>query len=452
MDSRQASFSMMAAVMGAAAELDRTEAAYRTRRGQEGKALACRPTGGKAYGYRSTVLPDGAKALAIVEAEAKIVRRIFREYAAGTSPREIAARLNSDGIPSPGASWNRNGSGQGKRSDGKWQSTAIHGHALRGTGILNNPRYAGRIEWGRTRWKRGHANSLKRKPIQEAAPFHSYTDESQRIVPQGLWDAVKARQALVHLGSASIRATRRTQRGRPALHLLSGLFTCNTCGGSFGIVDARNYGCMTLKNGGPAACSNDAKIRRDELEQRIPDMIRDDLLSGEAVALATKEIGRVLREARKATPSAPVTDQAVAAKDREVEELRNLMRGGVLSPTVGQAALNRATQERSDLISAREQKDTRSTDRVVRLIPDLARQYRKVIDELPRQDLPPDELTRARGLIHRFIGGPATVEKDDAGRVLVRLTLDGRPLLGASGQNVSNLVAGAGFEPATFGL
>ena len=71
-------------------------------------------------------------------------------------------------------------------------------------------------------------------------------------------------------------------------------------------------------------------------------MIRDDLLSGEAVALATKEIGRVLREARKATPSAPVTDQAVAAKDREVEELRNLMRGGVLSPTVGQAALNRA--------------------------------------------------------------------------------------------------------------
>ena len=43
----------------------------------------------------------------------------------------------------------------------------------------------------------------------------------------------------------------------------------------------------------------------------------------------------MVREARKAAPSAPVTDQAVAAKDREIEELRDLMRGGVLSPTVG---------------------------------------------------------------------------------------------------------------------
>ena len=75
----------------------------------------------------------------------------------------------------------------------------------------------------------------------------------------------------------------------------------------------------------------------------------------------------------------------------------------------------------------------------------MDRRDRKVFDALPSQDLPPDELARARGLIHIFIGGPATVGKHAAGRVLVRLTLDGRPLLGASGQNASNLIAGTCF-------
>jgi hypothetical protein len=50
--------------------------------------------------------------------------------------------------------------------------------------------------------------------------------------------------------------------------------------------------------------------------------------------------------------------------------------------------------------------------------PDAAKQYRTVIARVPRSNLPPDELTRARGLIHRLLGGRATVEKDGAGRVL----------------------------------
>jgi Recombinase len=33
--------------------------------------------------------------------EAAIVRRIFMEYSQGMSPRQIAARLNAEGVPSP---------------------------------------------------------------------------------------------------------------------------------------------------------------------------------------------------------------------------------------------------------------------------------------------------------------------------------------------------------------
>jgi site-specific DNA recombinase len=35
----------------------------------------------------------------IVEAEAEVVRRIFRDYAAGKSPEAIAKDLNREGVP-----------------------------------------------------------------------------------------------------------------------------------------------------------------------------------------------------------------------------------------------------------------------------------------------------------------------------------------------------------------
>lgn len=39
--------------------------------------------------------------LAVDEDQAKIVRRIYREYLAGHSPKSIAAQLTKDGIPTP---------------------------------------------------------------------------------------------------------------------------------------------------------------------------------------------------------------------------------------------------------------------------------------------------------------------------------------------------------------
>jgi hypothetical protein len=68
-----------------------------------------------------------------------------------------------------------------------------------------------------------------------------------------------------------------------------------------------------------------------------------------------------------------------------------------------------------------------------------------MIAALPRNDLPPDDLARARGLIHSFLGGRATVEKDACGRVFARLKVDGRLLRGPAASSVDNLVAGARY-------
>jgi hypothetical protein len=69
-----------------------------------------------------------------------VVRRIFRNYAAGVSPRRIALALNAEGIPGP--------------RGGVWAATAINGDRAKGTGVLNNERYIGRQVWGRRSWVR----------------------------------------------------------------------------------------------------------------------------------------------------------------------------------------------------------------------------------------------------------------------------------------------------------
>jgi site-specific DNA recombinase len=74
----------------------------------------------------------------INEAAATIVRRIFREFAIGKSPRAIATDLNRDGIPGP---FGRT-----------WGDTTIRGHACRGNGVVNNELYAGVLVWNRQRF------------------------------------------------------------------------------------------------------------------------------------------------------------------------------------------------------------------------------------------------------------------------------------------------------------
>lgn len=67
----------------------------------------------------------------INEIEAAIVRRVFSEFAAGTSPRTIARGLNAEAIPGPG----------GK----PWNDITIGGHMKRITDIANNELYIGRL-------------------------------------------------------------------------------------------------------------------------------------------------------------------------------------------------------------------------------------------------------------------------------------------------------------------
>ena len=80
--------------------------AAKTHRGLRGRVEQGRSGGGLCYGYDVVKATDDAGEpvrgdRTVNEQEADIARRVFRDFAAGISPRAIAKRLNDEGIPGP---------------------------------------------------------------------------------------------------------------------------------------------------------------------------------------------------------------------------------------------------------------------------------------------------------------------------------------------------------------
>lgn len=159
--------------------------ADKTRRGQRGRVEAGKSGGGNAYGYSVVRKLDGSgQAIrgnrSINDAEAEVVRRIFRAYAAGQSAKIIAVALNRDGIPAP--------------SGGDWGFSTINGNPKRGTGILNNKLYIGRLVWNRQRFVKDPDSGKRQARPHPESEWVIQDAPELRIVDQSLWDAVKARQ------------------------------------------------------------------------------------------------------------------------------------------------------------------------------------------------------------------------------------------------------------------
>src|SRR5215468_6823984 len=92
--------------------------AVHVRRGQAGRVREGLSGGGLTYGYAP--VPGRRGERIIVEAEAEIVRRVFAEYVAGRTPRDIAIDLNRERVPSPRGDF--------------WSASTIHGNRKRGSG------------------------------------------------------------------------------------------------------------------------------------------------------------------------------------------------------------------------------------------------------------------------------------------------------------------------------
>ncbi len=211
---------MHVGMLGTMALLFLADLREKTWRGQLGRALQGKAPGGKAYGY--AVIEGGPKTGAsgerrIDEAEAAIVRRIFGEFAEGHSPRAIARQLNAEGIPGPGAR--------------PWGDTTIRGQAERGTGILNNALYVGRLEWNRCSYVKDPRTGKRVARPNPQAKWERAAVPHLRIIDDALWNTVKARQEEVRLAVGRDAGGNALNRAHRRKYLLSELLVCGSCGG-----------------------------------------------------------------------------------------------------------------------------------------------------------------------------------------------------------------------------
>jgi site-specific DNA recombinase len=447
LDTRLESAGILGAVNGAMSEHYRQEIARRTRRGLEGRARAQKPTGGRAYGYVAARDSGISEERTIHPEQAKIVRRIFEDYAGGTSPRAIAAALNREGVPSPGSTWKRR-----ERRQLGWMASAVAGDARRGVGILNNELYIGRVIWNRFKWVRSASDSSRRRCVENPqSEWIVYPDESLRIVPQALWDRVKARQktrseAIGDRVRKGYNAALRNRAGRKPKFLFSGLLRCG-CGGRFVIADRTHYACSSRLNGGETACASDVRIKRTVVESGLLRGIKSDLLTPEIIADIGREARQSLREAARATP--PSDPRRLASVEEEIRNLVDAIASGALSASPAMA--ERLAQVEAELaalkVAARPVKPA-EIERLVGLVVD---RYRVIVEALERS-LPEADIEQARAQLRALFGSIKVVADEQEIRFEADLRATQLALLRAAGGSANNVVAGAGFEPATFGL
>jgi site-specific DNA recombinase len=264
----------------------RKDLAAKVKRGQRGTISQKRFAAGIAYGYRKANRLDANGELIrglreVDEDQAEVVRRIFREFAAGVSPRQIADRLNADGVPAVQP-----------RSGGNsfWHGSTIYGDRKRKNGILQNQLYVGKLIFNRTR---KIVDPRTRKALIRANPESEWLIEDVpelRIVDDQLWQSVQDVLGMVQ--------ARRPERSRRPKHMLSGIVRCGVCGGAWTVIGRERWGCSRHREGGPAACSNNRTTETASMEERVLKGLQDHMLDPELVEIYVREYH--LEHARRA--------------------------------------------------------------------------------------------------------------------------------------------------------
>jgi site-specific DNA recombinase len=403
-----------------------------TRRGMTGRVRDGLSAGGLTYGYA----PGGAKGeRVIVEHEAAIVRRIFEEYAAGRSPRAISEGLNVDSIRPP----------HGR----DWQASAINGNSVRGSGILMNALYDGRLVWNRVSM---HKDPDTGRRVSRANPETEWITTPVphlRIVQAQLFAEVQAIKVA--------RGKLRPEQHRRPKHLLAGLLRCGCCGSAMVANNLDHAGrriyCGRRKEGG--RCANGKTYKLAPIETRVVIALKAQLKDPRAIEryLATYRAERKRLAAEGAGKRAAL-ERTLGQAKREIDRIVDQIARGTISEEETRSRLPALRRRRDD--AQAELAALTPPPKVVELHPSVVERYLTAIEDLAgtlsrRSVHGGEEIVGAlRELIAEIVIHPASRDEP-------RIEVTGRlaKLTGADlfpQTSLTTVVAGAGIEPATYGL
>jgi DNA invertase Pin-like site-specific DNA recombinase len=419
-------------------ELKGDEVRQRTRRGLQGVVEAGRSGGGLTYGYRKVRAYDAAGEplrglLEIDDGQAEVVRRIFRDYAAGTSPLAIAAALNREGVEGP--------------RGGTWNASTIAGNVARGVGIIHNELYVGVRIWGRRTFVKDRATGARRGRAAAGPPIRQDVPEL-RIVEAELWNAVRTRYAQVSTGpmGEGVKGRRRPKR------FLQGLITCGLCGRPMHRAGPRDaLRCATRIEKG--ACANTKTPGYGGIEARVFAAIRGNLLRPDAIELAIREIQAGMAAAQRdaGKRQAKISAELAEVKRRMARLIDQVEQGAPWTAVAGRHA--ELDARRLDLEAQLAGPAARAG--VAMLHPSAAREYRRLIEELtafmddPTGEAGPGAQATVRALIHEIRVTPG----EGHGQYGVEILGDLAPILHLSdaGQQKTPGTCVPGVSPQSMG-
>ena len=422
------------------------ELADKTRRGLRGRVELGKAGGGLCFGYRIVrTLKDGVVSTGereIVPEEADVVRRIYRDYVAGVSPKQIAKDLNREGVRGPRGA--------------VWAPSTIHGNPKRGSGILHNELYIGRMVWNKLRYLKDPDTGKRVSRHNPESEWVISQVPALRIVDDELWQAVQARYARVQKQWKTAEPGLRFRQFVRPKYLFTGMTRCGVCGAGFVVYYRDRLGCFGTRERG--TCTNKLTIPRQEVEARVLAALQEKLLRKdffeEFCREFTKEMNRLRMEQRAGLTSAK---REVERIGRRIKKLLDLMLDDQIAVAEARTEMKALDDRRREL-----QVQLDAADEPPPLLhPSLADLYRSKVEALAaalqREDTRLEASESLRGLVESIVLTP----KD--GQLGIELRGNLAAMLTAA-QNAKRspetgdlcvpmkVVAGAGFEPATFGL
>lgn len=287
---------------------------------------------GLMLGYNKLQEPDenGMPVYEINEEEAAIVRRIFREYAAGITMTRICRGLEADGIPT-------------KLGKDKWRISVIRN-------ILTNEKYTGNAILGKT-YKPDVLSKCRKKNDGAKAPMYYAENTHPAIIDMELFEIVKKEMARrKDVKDTNVGSSRYTSK-----YPFSGLLVCGTCGstlrrhtrtvGSGKYVPA--WGCAARIKEGRAVCDSH-HVNEDTLERTYLAAVKQMADNADAVIEAVRE-GALLTMEPENNARLAAVEQAIIQTQERVLDLHKQKVAHKITDAEYNAAIQECSQQMQQL-------------------------------------------------------------------------------------------------------
>jgi len=308
--------------------------------------------------------------------------------------------LNREGVPGP----------QGK----DWGPSTIHGNPKRGTGILNNELYIGKLVWNRLRYLKGPDTGKRVSRPNPESEWVIQDVAELRIVEHQVWDAVKERQERLAYEPAVETTTNYMNDRRRPKHLFAGLIKCGCYGGGYSMISKDLLGCSTARNKG--TCDNRVNIRRDTLERSVMSGLNTHLMEPELFREFCAEFTREVNRARiERGTDIEAWRKELERTERDLDKAIDAILAGVpplrLKEKIGKLETRKA--ELTDLLA--------NTDEPPPLLhPNMAEVYHRKIAALYAQLQSDETRARAADTFRSLVDRIVLVPEDDKLAIVLR--------------------------------